>query len=211
MRSCSAIATASTSAPSSTSARVPGSSPAASLRSARTSSRSSPVTRCGPCSNGVPEAGLSPGARSRSRCPTRVDARAAAQSFHWFDRRGARRDASRARPGGGSRCSGTTGTTRPAAAGARRADRLRRPRAVSGRGAARRALLSRGGAHRGRNRLGVEPDALVGYLSTTSMFVTMEAGARDRRLAVVQAIAGRHGDRFPLPRLTYVFAFERLS
>jgi SAM-dependent methyltransferase len=55
------------------------------------------------------------------------------------------------------------------------------------------------------------PDKLVGYLATTSMFVTMEAEERDQRLAEVRALAARHGDRFPLPRLTYVFAFERLS
>ena len=53
------------------------------------------------------------------------------------------------------------------------------------------------------------PDALVGYLSTTSMFVTMEAGERARRLGEVQAIAARHGERFPLPRRTYVFRFAR--
>jgi SAM-dependent methyltransferase len=55
------------------------------------------------------------------------------------------------------------------------------------------------------------PGSLVGYLSTTSMFVTMAADERDARLAEVRAIAARHGDRFPLPRLTYVFAFGRLS
>jgi SAM-dependent methyltransferase len=54
------------------------------------------------------------------------------------------------------------------------------------------------------------PDALVGYLSTTSMFVTMDADERDLRLGEAQAIAARHGERFPLPRLTYVFVFERL-
>jgi SAM-dependent methyltransferase len=54
------------------------------------------------------------------------------------------------------------------------------------------------------------PDALVGYLSTTSMFVTMDADERDQRLGEVQAIATRRGERFPLPRCTYVFAFERL-
>jgi SAM-dependent methyltransferase len=55
------------------------------------------------------------------------------------------------------------------------------------------------------------PDALVGYLSTASMFLTMEAGERQRRFAVVRDIASRYGERFPLPRLTYGFAFERLS
>jgi SAM-dependent methyltransferase len=54
------------------------------------------------------------------------------------------------------------------------------------------------------------PDDLVGYLATTSMFVTMEAAERDARLAEARAIAARHGERFPLPRLTYVFAFARI-
>jgi SAM-dependent methyltransferase len=55
------------------------------------------------------------------------------------------------------------------------------------------------------------PESLVAYLSTTSMFVTMDADERERRLTEVRAIAARHGDQFPLPRLTYVFAFERIS
>jgi SAM-dependent methyltransferase len=55
------------------------------------------------------------------------------------------------------------------------------------------------------------PDALVGYLSTASMFLTMEADERERRLAEVRARASRHGTRFPLPRLTYVLAFARLG
>jgi SAM-dependent methyltransferase len=55
------------------------------------------------------------------------------------------------------------------------------------------------------------PDALVGYLSTASMFLTMETDEREQRLSEVRAIASRYGEQFPLPRLTYVFAFERLS
>ena len=55
------------------------------------------------------------------------------------------------------------------------------------------------------------PESLVAHLATTSMFVTMEPGERERRLAEAHAIAARYGERFPLPRLTYVFAFERLS
>jgi SAM-dependent methyltransferase len=55
------------------------------------------------------------------------------------------------------------------------------------------------------------PEALVAYLATTSMFVTMEAEERERRLAEVQAVAARHGERFSMPRLTYVFAFGRAS
>ncbi len=55
------------------------------------------------------------------------------------------------------------------------------------------------------------PDALVAHLSTTSMFVTMEADDRTRRLAEVRDIATRYGERFSFPRVTYVFAFERLG
>ena len=55
------------------------------------------------------------------------------------------------------------------------------------------------------------PQSLVAHLATTSMFVTMEADERERRLAEVRAIAARYGARFPFPRLTYVFAFRRLS
>ena len=55
------------------------------------------------------------------------------------------------------------------------------------------------------------PDSLVAYLATSSMFLTMEADERGRRLAEVREIAARYGERFPLPRLTYVFAFARVS
>jgi SAM-dependent methyltransferase len=55
------------------------------------------------------------------------------------------------------------------------------------------------------------PEALVAYLATTSMFLTMEADERERRLAEVQRVASRYGDSFAFPRLTYVFAFRALS
>jgi SAM-dependent methyltransferase len=55
------------------------------------------------------------------------------------------------------------------------------------------------------------PEALVAYISTTSAFVTTETGERERRLAEVRDIASRYGERFQLPRLTYVFAFARIS
>jgi SAM-dependent methyltransferase len=55
------------------------------------------------------------------------------------------------------------------------------------------------------------PDALVGHLATASTYLTMDAEERDRQLAEVRAVASRYGESFPLPRLTYVFAFERLS
>ena len=55
------------------------------------------------------------------------------------------------------------------------------------------------------------PDALVGYLSTASAFLVTEPDKRAESLRAVHEIASRYGDRFALPRLTYVFAFERLS
>jgi SAM-dependent methyltransferase len=55
------------------------------------------------------------------------------------------------------------------------------------------------------------PDAVVAHLSTTSMYLTMDAHERERRLAEVHAVASRYGERFTVPRQTFVFAFERLS
>jgi SAM-dependent methyltransferase len=54
-------------------------------------------------------------------------------------------------------------------------------------------------------------DALTGYLSTASMFVTAEPDEREKSLREVHALASRYGERFQLPRLTYCFVFERLS
>jgi SAM-dependent methyltransferase len=54
------------------------------------------------------------------------------------------------------------------------------------------------------------PDALVGYLSTASAFLTAEPEEREESLRAVHELASRYGEQFPLPRLTYVFAFERL-
>jgi len=55
------------------------------------------------------------------------------------------------------------------------------------------------------------PDALVGYLSTASAFLTAEPAEREESLRAVHELASRYGERFPLPRLTYAFAFQRLS
>jgi SAM-dependent methyltransferase len=55
------------------------------------------------------------------------------------------------------------------------------------------------------------PDALVNYLSTASAFVVAEPDEREESLRAVHELAARYGERFPLPRRTYVFAFERLS
>jgi SAM-dependent methyltransferase len=55
------------------------------------------------------------------------------------------------------------------------------------------------------------PDALVGYLSTVSGFLVRERGEQEAQLRAVHDLASRYGERFVLPRLTYVFAFECLS
>ena len=55
------------------------------------------------------------------------------------------------------------------------------------------------------------PEALVGYLSTASAFLTAEPDEREESLRAVHELASRYGERFSLPRLTYVFAFARLS
>jgi SAM-dependent methyltransferase len=55
------------------------------------------------------------------------------------------------------------------------------------------------------------PDAVVAHLATTSMFLTMDADDRERRLGEVREIASRYGSRFSIPRLTYCFAFARIS
>jgi SAM-dependent methyltransferase len=55
------------------------------------------------------------------------------------------------------------------------------------------------------------PEALVGYLSTASAFLTAEPDEREEALRSVREVASRYGDCFPLPRLTYVFALARLD
>jgi SAM-dependent methyltransferase len=55
------------------------------------------------------------------------------------------------------------------------------------------------------------PGGLVGYLSTASAFLTAEPEEREDSLRSVHELASRYGERFSLPRLTYVFAFARVS
>ncbi len=55
------------------------------------------------------------------------------------------------------------------------------------------------------------PDALAGYLATASGFLVADPGDREEGLRAVRELAGRYGERFSFPRLTYVFAFARLS
>ena len=54
------------------------------------------------------------------------------------------------------------------------------------------------------------PEALVGYLSTTSRYLVLSPEERDKELADVHAVAARYGEQFPVPRVTYVFAYAAL-
>lgn len=55
------------------------------------------------------------------------------------------------------------------------------------------------------------PDALVAMLATTSRYLTADPAEGAQWLRDVHAGASGYGERFPLPKLTYAFAFERLS
>ena len=55
------------------------------------------------------------------------------------------------------------------------------------------------------------PDELVGQLATTSAFLTAEPEEREEALRSVHELASRYGERFPLPKVTYVFALARLD
>lgn len=55
------------------------------------------------------------------------------------------------------------------------------------------------------------PDELVGHLATASAFLVAAADDRKETLRAVRELAERYGERFPFPRLTYVFAFARLA
>jgi SAM-dependent methyltransferase len=55
------------------------------------------------------------------------------------------------------------------------------------------------------------PDAIVAHCSTASALVVKEPAEREEWLGKVRETAARYGERFPLPRRTYVFAFERLG
>ena len=55
------------------------------------------------------------------------------------------------------------------------------------------------------------PDALVAMLATTSRFLTADPAEGADWLREVRERASTYGERFPLPKLTYAFAFERLS
>jgi SAM-dependent methyltransferase len=55
------------------------------------------------------------------------------------------------------------------------------------------------------------PEALVAMLSTTSGFLTATPDEGAEWLREIRERSSAYGERFPLPKLTYAFAFRRLS
>ena len=162
----------------------------------------------------VPEAEALEGQAEEIPLPDQtIDAAFAGQAFHWFDRERALPELHRViRPGGGLALLWNWWDER---------DPLQRELGglvgYAGHQPYREEELPAAPLFRERGRTVVETvqestrEGLIGYLSTSSMFLTMETDERERRLAEVRAIASRYGERFPLPRLTYVFAFARLG
>lgn len=141
-----------------------------------------------------------------------VEAAFAAQAFHWFDRDRALPELHRViRPGGGLALLWNWWDER---------DPLQRELGeligYAGHHPYRDEELPADPWFRELGRTIVEstqessPDALTGYLSTASNFLTAEPGEREDSLRAVHELASRYGERFTLPRLTYVFAFGRL-
>lgn len=142
-----------------------------------------------------------------------VDAAFVGQAYHWFDRERALPELWRViRPGGGLVLLWNWWNER---------DPLQRELGelvgYAGHDPYRQEELPRDPWFREVGRTVVEtveessPEALVGYLSTASAFLTAEPEERERSLRAVHELASRYGARFALPRLTYVFAFARLS
>lgn len=141
-----------------------------------------------------------------------VDAAFAGQAYHWFDRERAVPELHRiVRPGGGLALLWNWWDER---------DPLQKELAelvgYAGHDPFREAELPAAPWFHESGRTVVEaveesgPDAIVGYLSTASRYLTMRPDERDRQLDEVRRVAASYGERFPLPKLTFVFAFERL-
>jgi SAM-dependent methyltransferase len=139
-----------------------------------------------------------------------VDAVAAGQAFHWFDRAQALPELVRVlRPGGGLGLLWNWEDTRHPL-GARLADVLGHeegfrhdppdPRYFE---PVEQTVIE--------TVVAIAPEALVGWIGTTSQLLTAEPGRRADLLSRVQEIAGEGGDRVEIPQLTYAYAYRAVS
>jgi SAM-dependent methyltransferase len=142
-----------------------------------------------------------------------VDAAFAGQAFHWFDRERAVPELHRViRSGGGLALLWNWWDERDPLQG-----ELGELVGYAGHEPYRDDELPGGPLFRELGRTIVEsaedssPEAISAQLATSSRFLAMETDERERRLAAVRALASRYGTRFRLPRLTYCFAFARVS
>jgi SAM-dependent methyltransferase len=160
----------------------------------------------------VPEAeGLEAPAETIPLPEASVDAAFAAQAFHWVDRERALPELQRViRPGGGLALVWNWWDERDPLQ-----EELGRLVGYAGHEPYREEELPSAPWFHEVGRTVVEsvaessPDVLVGYLSTASGFLVASPDERERALADVHELASRYGERFPLPKLTYVFAFAR--
>jgi SAM-dependent methyltransferase len=162
----------------------------------------------------VPEAEALEGPAEAIALPdASVDAAFAAQAFHWFDRERAVPELHRViRPGGGLALLWNWWDDQ---------DPLQHELAeligYAGHSPFSDDELPAAPWFRERGRTVVEsadessPDALVAMLATTSRFLTADPVDGAEWLREVRERAFAYGERFPLPKLTYAFAFERIS
>jgi SAM-dependent methyltransferase len=162
----------------------------------------------------VPEAKVLEGPAEAIALPDAgVDAAFAAQAFHWFDRERALAELHRViRPGGGLALLWNWWDDR---------DPLQHELAelIGYAGHSPFVDEEMPGApwFREVGRTVVEsadessPDSLVAMLATTSRFLTADPAEGADWLRQVRESAARYGERFPLPKLTYAFAFARVS
>lgn len=162
----------------------------------------------------VPEAEAHEGAAEAIPLPdSSVDAGFAGQAFHWFDPERALPELHRViKPGGGLALLWNWWDER---------DPLQAELGVligyAGHQPYRDDELPGAPWFRELGRIVVEsapessPEELAAQLATTSAFLTAEREEREETLRSVHKLASGYGERFPLPRLTYVFALARLG
>ena len=140
-----------------------------------------------------------------------VDAVAAGQAYHWFDRRRALPELHRVlRPGGGLALFWNWWDARDPLQ-AELAELLGFSLERSADGLPASPWFRELGQATIESVREATPAEIVAREATTSAMLVAEPAKREALLDEVRRIASRHGEHFPLPQLTYVFAFERLG